>query len=153
MQFHKKAFTMIELILVIVILGVLAAVALPKLSATRDDAYTAKLASNIMTGASEIASYAMANEQIDSNITLMSNAIANLSSVGDATVIPNKAVIHCGNINDCIELSIDSNTTTGVDTLITTFGNAGTDTRCASLQSAINANLYPMKLRGSNAKF
>ena len=34
----KKAFTMIELIFVIVIIGVLAAVAIPKLSATRDDA-------------------------------------------------------------------------------------------------------------------
>lgn len=34
----RNAFTMIELIFVIVILGVLAAMAIPKLSATRDDA-------------------------------------------------------------------------------------------------------------------
>lgn len=34
----KKAFTMIEVIFVIVIIGILAAVAIPKLSATRDDA-------------------------------------------------------------------------------------------------------------------
>lgn len=38
----KKAFTMIELIFVIVILGILAAVAIPKLSATRGDALDAK---------------------------------------------------------------------------------------------------------------
>lgn len=34
----KSAFTMIEMIFVIVILGILAAVGLPKLAATRDDA-------------------------------------------------------------------------------------------------------------------
>ena len=34
----KKAFTMIELIFVIVIIGILAAIAIPKLAATRDDA-------------------------------------------------------------------------------------------------------------------
>ncbi len=34
----KKAFTMVELVFVIVIIGILAAVAIPKLAATRDDA-------------------------------------------------------------------------------------------------------------------
>ncbi|MCD6259763.1 MAG: type II secretion system protein [Helicobacteraceae bacterium] len=47
---QKKAFTMIELIFVIVILGVLAAVAVPKLSATRNDA----IVSAEVIGASQI---------------------------------------------------------------------------------------------------
>ena len=37
----KKAFTMIELIFVIVIIGILASVAIPKLAGTRDDAEAA----------------------------------------------------------------------------------------------------------------
>ncbi len=48
MQNNRSAFTMIELIFVIVILGILATVAIPKLAATSTDANTAKLSSNIM---------------------------------------------------------------------------------------------------------
>ncbi len=45
----KNAFTMIELIFVIVILGILAAVAIPKLAATRTDAVAASMANNLAT--------------------------------------------------------------------------------------------------------
>jgi len=37
-KMKKNAFTMVELVFVIVVLGILAAVAVPKLAATRDDA-------------------------------------------------------------------------------------------------------------------
>ena len=43
----KKSFTLIELIIVIVILGILASVAAPKLFATRDDAQIAKARTDI----------------------------------------------------------------------------------------------------------
>jgi len=44
---RRKAFTMIELVFVIVVLGILAAVAIPKLAATRDDAQIAKGRSDV----------------------------------------------------------------------------------------------------------
>ena len=44
---NLKAFTMIELVFVIVVLGILAGVAVPKLAATRDDATSAKMRGDI----------------------------------------------------------------------------------------------------------
>jgi general secretion pathway protein G len=43
----NQAFTMIETIFVIVIIGILAAVAIPKLAATRDDANAVKIANAV----------------------------------------------------------------------------------------------------------
>ena len=47
MKKNKKAFTLIELVFIIVIIGILSAVALPKLTATRDDALIAKSVSTL----------------------------------------------------------------------------------------------------------
>ena len=45
----SRAFTMIELIFVIVVIGILAGVAIPKLAATRDDATLAAMRANLAT--------------------------------------------------------------------------------------------------------
>ena len=53
----KKGFTMIELIFVIVILGILASVAIPRLAGTREDAEVSAGIANIRTLLSDAASY------------------------------------------------------------------------------------------------
>lgn len=143
----RKAFTMVELIFVIVILGILAAVAVPKLSATRDDAKIAVLAQGIMGGATEIAQYAVANEGIVSDLTLMSNQYTSLVGSGDAQNDPanSKITVKVGEIDDCIIIRVVTNGET--DTLMITKGATG-DIKCDGLQRLIGEKDYPMLLRG-----
>ena len=78
----KKGFTMIELIFVIVILGILASVAIPKLAATRDDAEVSKAATNLTTAISDIAAYYTAKGQFAGTDAA---AIGNMTNATDST--------------------------------------------------------------------
>jgi len=147
----NKAFTMIELIFVIVILGILAATAIPKLSATRDDAKASKLAHNVMLAAEEIASYAVANGKTENDMTEMSNALVYLKKSNEAILTTKKATISAGGINDCLTIEIFSNLTD--ENLTITEGTPSGDAQCIVLQSLIDAAKYPMKLRGQNVKY
>ncbi|MCV3386444.1 type II secretion system GspH family protein [Campylobacter lari] len=74
----KKAFTIIELVFVVIILGVLAAVALPKFSTSKDEASTAQALGNLKIFINDISSYVLKNESL-SSIALMSN-VANIKN-------------------------------------------------------------------------
>nr|WP_321431737.1 type II secretion system protein [uncultured Campylobacter sp.] len=62
----KKGFTMIELIFVIVILGILASVAIPRLAATREDAEISAAVANLRTLVSDASAYYTAKGTFDS---------------------------------------------------------------------------------------
>ncbi|PZT48522.1 hypothetical protein B6S12_03360 [Helicobacter valdiviensis] len=53
----KKAFTMLELIFILVILGILAAIAIPKISASRNDAKLIALKSDVVMLKTALTSY------------------------------------------------------------------------------------------------
>ena len=68
MKNTKKAFTMIELIFVIVIIGILASIAIPRLSATRDDAKVAMSLHELALLVREMGSYYTAHEKYDTGL-------------------------------------------------------------------------------------
>ncbi|SFV60327.1 Type II secretion envelope pseudopilin protein (PulG,guides folded protein to PulD in outer membrane) [hydrothermal vent metagenome] len=153
MKRSHSAFTMIELVFVIVILGILAAVAIPKLAATRDDAKISKIAMNIMSGAAEIAEYATSHAAVDDNLSVMSNGISSLVDSGDAVLKDDgsKAEVKMGSVSDCVIVEVASGEQE--DNLTVSFGDANGDSKCSHLQSAIDASKYPMKLRGTSVNY
>jgi len=65
----NKGFTLIELLIVVVIIGILAAIAIPKFSATREKAYFAAMKSDLKNLASQQEIYYSDNYTYSSNVT------------------------------------------------------------------------------------
>jgi prepilin-type N-terminal cleavage/methylation domain-containing protein len=143
----RDAFTMIELVFVIVILGILAAVAIPKLNATRNDAKVSALAMSLATGVQEVANYAVSRGQIENSLAIMSNNFVSLEAQGDANLSDKKAVIKAGEVSDCITLDINSTSTDEILSL-SFKPSGGNDQMCMALQSLIDIRDYPIVLRG-----
>ncbi len=95
----KQAFTMIELIFVIVIIGILSAVAIPKLIANRDDATATICITTAQQFLQEVAIYYTVHGDI-SNISTMSNIRVNDADIGfksDIDLGTSTAQFYCAN--------------------------------------------------------
>ena len=107
----KKGFTMIELIFVIVILGILASVAIPRLAGTRTDAEIATTVANLRTLLNDVASYyAVKGEFTEGADGVKWNEITNVPlENADTQAVNGNGYLMVGG-ERCIEISINNRT-------------------------------------------
>ena len=115
----KKGFTMIELIFVIVILGILAAVAIPRLAATRDDAEISKTATNIQTLVSDLGSYYTSQGKFATKTTTTSGSTTNDIDMAAMTNVANPVKAKADN---CFEVKGPSTTSGALEVSVGTAG-------------------------------
>ncbi|MDD6162892.1 MAG: type II secretion system protein [Campylobacteraceae bacterium] len=102
----KKGFTMIELIFVIVILGILASVAIPRLAATREDAEISAAVANLRTLVNDATAYYTAKGSFDTNTKWSEITNVPLTNAG-GTNATNEAKLKAGG-QDCIGVKLEN---------------------------------------------
>ena len=119
MNRNKKGFTLIELLIVVVIIGILAAIAIPKFANTKDKAYVAAMKSDLRNLATYEEQYAADNNGTyfagaatsatplqgftpSQNVTITASLIAGPPQSWTATAVHSQSAKTCDNSTGAI---------------------------------------------------
>ena len=154
----KKGFTMIELIFVIVILGILASVAIPRLAATREDAEISAAVANIRTLVSDATAYytvkgSFGTDSTARNSTIKWNEITNvpLKPKNDSTGVYGDGILVIDN-QDCILVALRDRTDSEPAQFFIAKGNSPTGICEQVLASEPLQAYFSSKVNGKPAK-
>lgn len=99
---NKKCFSLIELVFIIVIIGIISSIAIPKLMNINSKANISVIKQDISSIISSSQSYYLVNKKLDS----FSDAVELNNKIWD---ISNKKLIYKDNNNDCITIELSTN--------------------------------------------
>jgi type IV pilus assembly protein PilA len=115
MKTNKKGFTLIELLIVVVIIGILAAIAIPKFANTKDKAYVAAMKSDLRNLATYEEQYAADNNGSyfsgdgaaqgftpSQNVTVTATVVAGPPETWTATAAHSQSAKTCDNSSGAI---------------------------------------------------
>ena len=143
----KKGFTMIELIFVIVILGILASVAIPRLAATRTDAEIATTVANLRTLLNDVASYYAVKGEFGNTVKwneITNVPLENANRPAAAKGSENDGILKVGGKN-CIAMKLVDRTVTATATApayIVFAKKSGGGDVCTQVQNAAPVQAY-----------
>ena len=85
---NRKAFTLIELLIVLVIVGILAAIAIPKFGSVKQKAYRAQAISDLKSlSTAEETFFTDSNKYADLTNAALSSKFSSTSGVGASTIV------------------------------------------------------------------